>query len=170
MVSGFNLLAVRADSALPLTELLRSIERQIADVPIEIGFCFDSDGGELARRAGTHNAIAHPPAEALTFADGFYTHNHPAQSFFSLRDLLFAHELNLRQLRAVAGTVVHILDRPLAGWQPLVCRTAIQEGSSRVRVLFADPQTTAARKQKLYERVVRRIFAQLHLVVRTEPL
>ena len=48
----FELDSVAIDAALPLPELLLSVERQIAGAPVEVGFAFDADGNVLARRVG----------------------------------------------------------------------------------------------------------------------
>ena len=112
---AFDLANVLVDAALPLPELLRSVERQIARVPVEVGLAFNQQGSLVLRKAGEQNAVRFTESEVRSLAGSLFTHNHPRRGFLSAADLLFAHQHDLAEMRAVAGDVVHILTRPATG-------------------------------------------------------
>ena len=112
---AFDVANVLIDATLPLPELLRSVERQIARAPVEAGSAFNQRGALVLRKAGEQNAVRFTESEVRSLADSFFTHNHPRRGFLSAADLLFAHQHDLAEMRAVAGDVVHILTRPATG-------------------------------------------------------
>ena len=56
-MATFDLESVHIDSSLPLPYLLRSVERQIADAPVEVSFAFN-DAGVLVLRKQPENKRA----------------------------------------------------------------------------------------------------------------
>lgn len=113
-MSGAN--DVTLDYELPLPELLKSVERQIATSPVEICFAFNEQKQLVLTKTGETNRIAFTPLEQSTLSGSYFTHNHPGGGFFSWIDIGFAHEHNLRQLRVVSHDVVHILSPGENGW------------------------------------------------------
>ncbi|OUJ68992.1 hypothetical protein [Hymenobacter crusticola] len=119
---AFTLDQLLVDASLSGDELLRSIERQIVQSPVEIGVLFDQEGNLLVSRTGTTSGINFVHGELVQMEDGILTHNHPRGSYFSEQDLYFACDYNLAELRAVAGKKVHRLIRPPAGWDSIKLR------------------------------------------------
>lgn len=114
---AFDLVGIRLDFGLPLPELLRSVERQITRARVEVGFVFSVSGQLLVQRVGSAALIRFTSAELLRMPDGVLTHNHPGRGPLSREDVEFAHDHDLREIRAVAGRRVFRLLRPVAGWQ-----------------------------------------------------
>ena len=137
----FDLDAVLIDAALPLPELLRSVERQIADAPVEVSFAFD-EAGKLLFRIGTgqRDRIGYSADELRQMKDAILTHNHPLRGGLSVVDILFAHEWNLGEIRAVAGEVVHRLRRPSTGWDVAYCRRLYEIGRRRTALAPTNKQ------------------------------
>ena len=113
---SFDLTSVVLGATLPMPELLRSVERQIANAPVEAAFLFTVSGQLLLRRLGTEAGITFPGAELRMMKDAILTHNPPDRGYFSREDLFFAHQFDLAELRAVAGRKVQRLVRPAGGW------------------------------------------------------
>ena len=87
----------------------------------EMGVLMDSKGNELIRRKGTKNHvnITKKDLSDIDTKNTIFTHNHPNSLSFSLNDILFAGELGLKEIRAIApnsslGSVVFKI-RPKAG-------------------------------------------------------
>ena len=112
----FELDSVAIDAALPLPELLLSVERQIAGAPVEVGFAFDADGNVLVRRVGKVDVLRFSGEDMQAMQGHTMTHNHPGRGFFSVADIEFACTVDLSEIRAVAGKRVYSLKRPAAGW------------------------------------------------------
>jgi len=87
----------------------------------EMGVLMDSKGNELLRKKGTkyHVNITRKDLSGIDTKNTIFTHNHPNSLSFSLNDILFAGELGLKEIRAIApnsnlGSVVFKL-RPKSG-------------------------------------------------------
>lgn len=87
----------------------------------EMGVLMDSKGNELFRKKGTksHVNITKKDLSNIDTKNTIFTHNHPNSLSFSLNDILFAGELGLKEIRAIApnsslGSVVFKI-RPKAG-------------------------------------------------------
>jgi len=87
----------------------------------EMGVLMDSKGNELLRKKGTKNHvnITRKDLSDIDTKNTIFTHNHPNSLSFSLNDILFAGELGLKEMRAIApksslGSVVFKI-RPKAG-------------------------------------------------------
>lgn len=100
------------------------VDEQLYPLDREVGVILNSLGKEQCRVQGSVSGVSFTPDQRAMARNGYVTHNHPHGSFFSLRDLQFAHAYDVAQIRAVARTatttgvsgVVHILDRPATGW------------------------------------------------------
>ena len=77
----FDLTTVVLDPALPLPDLLRSVERQIATAPVEIAFAFSADAELLVSKVGDTRRVRFSLAESHKMHDAFFTHNHPSGGF-----------------------------------------------------------------------------------------
>jgi hypothetical protein len=122
---------------LPLT--LQVAEQWLAALPHEVALAFDQHGALLLCKAGEATKVAFTDAELTDLRDTIFTHNHPSQSFLTVRDMEFACHNDVAQLRAVAGPVVHILTRPAAGWPLAQCRRLVATEQARLRKRFAHP-------------------------------
>jgi len=87
----------------------------------EMGVLMDSKGNELFRKKGTKNHvnITRKDLSDIDTKNTIFTHNHPNSLSFSLNDILFAGELGLKEMRAIApnsslGSVVFKI-RPKTG-------------------------------------------------------
>ena len=166
---AFDLANVLVDAALPLPELLRSVERQIARVPVEVGLAFNQQGSLILRKVGEQNAVKFTESEVRGMAGSFFTHNHPQRGFLSAADLLFAHQHDLAEMRAVAGDVVHILTRPATGWNEMEAIRLFIAGNNRLARNFSydgNLRKLLAGQQRLAATIIKR----LSLVVETHLL
>ena len=135
--SLFDLAAIVIDAALPLPELLLSVERQIAGAPVEVGFAFGADSTLLLRKIGKQSVVKFTPTELLKMRNSHFTHNHPKHGFLSAADILFAHQHNLAEMRAVAGGVVYVLSRPSAGWNETEATRLFMASNNRLASRFS---------------------------------
>ena len=100
------------------------VEEQLSPLDREVGVILSSLGKEQCRVQGSVSGVTFTPTQRAMARDGYVTHNHPGGSFFSLRDLRFAHVYDVVQIRVVArivtdtgvSGVVYVLDRPVTGW------------------------------------------------------
>ena len=116
ILKAFDWNSVTVDAALPLADLLRSIEAQITSVVVEVAVVLDCDGKVLVKQAGSMDRIGFTVGQEARMKNAYFTHNHPSGAFFSVRDILFAHDNDLAEMRVVAGAYVHRLIRPVSGW------------------------------------------------------
>ena len=123
-MENFDLNTIAIDTQLPFWALLRSLEDQIAAAPVEVAFVLDGNGKVLVQQAGNADRITFAPQQEARMKNGFFTHNHPSAAFFSVRDILFAHDNDLAEMRVVAGAYVHRLLRPAGGWETVRCHQA----------------------------------------------
>lgn len=114
--STFSLSTVQLGFNLPLPELLRSVERQIARAPVEVAFVFNQQKQLTVSRLGTVDLVRFTAAELSKMQDCILTHNHPRRGPLSREDVEFAHDYDLSELRAVSGRCIFRLLRPVAGW------------------------------------------------------
>ena len=115
-LEAFDWGSVTVEASLPLEELLRSIEAQIASASVEVALVLDVSGKVLVKQAGDVNRIGFTARQEARMKNGYFTHNHPSGAFFSVRDILFAHDNDLTEMRVVTGEYVHRLIRPATGW------------------------------------------------------
>lgn len=90
MKNEFSLDDVIVNQALPLTELIHSIELQISRAPVEVGIAFDSKGIVVVRSLGFASSIRFSQREIEAMHGHTLTHNHPNRGFFSIFDIHFA--------------------------------------------------------------------------------
>jgi len=100
---------------------------------------------------------------------GYFTHNHPSGAFFSVRDILFAHENDLSEMRAVAGMQVHRLMCPAKGWELRRCRQFAQAQRQRIERALAKDLNLAKYERRLGTAATR-LIEVLHLPTQTEAL
>ncbi len=89
MKNEFSLDDVIVNQALPLTELIHSIELQISRAPVEVGIAFDSKGIVVVRSLGFASSIRFSQREIEAMHGHTLTHNHPNWGFFSIFDIHF---------------------------------------------------------------------------------
>lgn len=104
------------DESHSIYDRIKHIEKQIANEKVEIGVIFDNKGAITVVRKGTVNSIRFILEEEKLATHNIVTHNHPNRQYFSDLDVSFAHEVNVLEIRAVAGKKVHRLIRPSQGW------------------------------------------------------
>ena len=164
---SFDLDSVVLNARLSLLELLRSVERQIAKVPVEVGFAFDANGKVLARRVCTTHSLRFLGVDMQAMRGQMMTHNHPGKGFFSVADIEFACAVDLCEIRAVAGRRVHCLRRPAAGWNPV--QFAATYASEYHKIIHGYQQnavnraTAEQRMNDLVQTVVGRLSLPLHI-------
>ncbi len=166
---AFDLESVVLNAALPLQELVHSLERQLIAIPVEVAFVLDAEGQLLVRRVGEADRIGFTPEEEARMQHGYFTHNHPSGAFFSVRDILFAHDNDLQEMRVVAGRQVHRLVRPAQGWDVRLCYELAQVERQR-----AERAVRKDLNQVKYERrlsgAATWLLKALHLPTQTEAL
>jgi hypothetical protein len=106
----------------PLSAALLLVERQLQLLSHEVALAFDEAGDLRLFKVGGDSEVVFTDEELSRLPHSFFTHNHPSQSFLTVRDIEFACHHDVAQLRAVAGPVVHVLTRPPAGWPLARCR------------------------------------------------
>ena len=167
---SFDLDRIVIDPRLPLLALIRSVERQIANAPIEVGFAFDGTGKVVVKTTGTVDSIRFLGAEIEAMRGRTMTHNHPSRSFFSRRDILFAAEAGLREIRAVAGRKVYCLTQPNTGWN----RAAFEkECESQARKILRSRQQgliSRAEASRRGNNLIRAVVEALSLPLKVEKL
>ena len=141
----FDLDSVVLPPALTLGELLRSVERQIASAPVEIGFAFDQAGNVVAKRVGQVASLRFFTDDMRAMQDAILTHNHPNRGFFSFADVEFACYVGLHEIRAVAGRRLYRLSRPADGWDFPAFGTAYE--NSRRRIVHNYQQRRISRRE-----------------------
>lgn len=162
----FDLDRVRIDHSLPLSELLQSVERQIATADVEVSFVFDA-AGQLLFKWSTSEAgqVRFLPSQLWQMANAYLTHNHPAQGGLSAVDIALAHEHNLAEIRAAAGSLVHQLTRPPDGWRTQHCLWLYVTGMDR-----AQKRKTPAQRRAQRIRLAAQLVRELSLTIVVEPL
>lgn len=145
---AFDLAGIRLDFTLPLPELLRSVERQIARAGVEVGFVFGASGQLLVQRVGSATAIRFTGHELSLMPGATLTHNHPRCGYFSTEDLLLAHQFDLWQLNAVAGRYVYQLTRPVAGWDEAGLQAFLESETRKIMRQFAQDRNRPAAQAK----------------------
>ena len=142
-MKAFDWGSVTVDASLPLEELLQSIEAQIASASFEVAFVLDRNGKVLVQQAGDVDRIAFAAQQEARMRNGYFTHNHPSGASFSVRDILFAHDNDLAEMRVVVGAYTHRLIRPATGWDVIrAYRTARLERQRAERQLRKDLNLT----------------------------
>lgn len=98
---------------------LRDFERAIAGDAFENAATYDIDGNRIGIAQGSAGRVTIPGIVGLTTDQVrrrklLVTHNHPSNSSFSAEDIFAAHDLGLRELRAVGSDFTYVM-RPVRG-------------------------------------------------------
>jgi hypothetical protein len=140
--ADFDLAALAIPPDLSIEEKLQTIERQLASLPIEVCVVLDAEGQEVLRVQGSDSSVEFTHQQVGQAHGGYMTHNHPAGTGLSWRDVRTAHHLNLLQIRAVSKLeppVVHILTRPAGGWATQECEQLCVSEFGRIKMKFGRP-------------------------------
>jgi len=112
-------------------EGVKSFEKDIANMPYEVGGMFDAKGRLVASFTGDKSAIYFPESllDKGSFKGLIFTHNHPkyrisalssenlewaqknVTSGFSFGDFATAQKMGVKEIRAISGSWVHVLRR-----------------------------------------------------------
>lgn len=166
----FSLDDVVINHALPLKELIHSIELQIANAPVEVGFALDQAGAVVVRSLGSASSIRFLQREMEAMHGHTLTHNHPNQGFFSIFDIHFAALADLQAIRAVAGKKVYVLKRPASGWQPEVFDAKLASEKRKILRNLAQNQISRVEASKRANNLVRAVVKLLALPLSEEKL
>ena len=142
--ADFDLATLVIPPNLSIEEKLQAIERQIASLTMEVCVVLNAEGEEVLRVQGGDSSVEFTTQQVGQAFEGYMTHNHPAGTGFSWRDVRTAHHLNLLQIRAVSNLeppVVHILTRPAGGWAIQECEQLCVSEFSRIKTKFGMPGT-----------------------------
>ncbi|WP_310394890.1 hypothetical protein [Hymenobacter sp.] len=159
--TDFEITAVQLNFELPLLELLLSVERQIARAPVEVAFVFDKDKELIVSRQGAVKLIRFADTELARMTDCILTHNHPSHGPLSREDVEFAHDYELRELRAVAGRCVYRLLRPALGWNRLLLAEVWESEERKIIRQFRQDRNRRRAEHKmnsLVTTVVKRLY------------
>lgn len=154
----------------PLPAALLLVERQLRLLPHEVALAFDEAGTLRLFKVGGDSEVAFTDEELLRLRDALFTHNHPSQSFLTVRDIEFACHHNVAQLRAVAGPMVHVLTRPVAGWPLARCRQLVATEQARLRKRFAHAGADRALARRQWNAFAHKLVARLSLPLSLETL
>ena len=93
-------------------------EQSLRNLPIENGYGFDSAGNVIWHNPkGTKTSVNVPKKDWKLLTGQTLTHNHPSGSSFSIGDIDLAHDLRLREMRAVTNSHTYSMRPPPGGWQ-----------------------------------------------------
>lgn len=179
--SGFELDSLIVPTGLPIEEILLSVERQLATLPVEVCIVLSPSGEVVVRVVGTESAVTFTTHQCALAHGGYMTHNHPAGTGLSFLDVLTAHRLNLLQIRAVANSqpaCTHVLSRPATGWRVQECEKLCTTEMARVRKKYHISDGLSTEQQRgLVKKASRhlakfapRLVTQLHLQPEQRPL
>ncbi len=138
----FKLSALVVPPNLSIAATLLAIERQLAALPMEVCVVLNAEGQEVLRVQGNDSSVAFTQQQVAQAHGGYMTHNHPAGTGFSWRDVRTAHYLNLLQIRAVSNLkppVVHVITRPADGWNIQECEQLCVSEFGRIKTKFGMP-------------------------------
>ena len=84
-------------------------------------FALDENGGHLGEATGTKSEVKIPQEltdKLKAHGNATLTHNHPGGTSFSMADVMYAQQANLKEIRAVGvdQPFLYILKRPKEGW------------------------------------------------------
>ena len=102
----------------------------------------DTEGEEVLRVQGSDSSVEFTNQQVGQAYGGYMTHNHPAGTGLSWRDVRTAHHLNLLQIRAVSNLeppVVHVLTRPAGEWATQECEQLCVSEFNRIKTKFGMP-------------------------------
>lgn len=125
-----------------IADTLLAIEQQLASLPMEVCVVLNAEGQEVLRLQGSDSSVDFTQQQVAQAHGGYMTHNHPAGTGFSWRDVRTAHYLNLLQIRAVSNLeppVVHIITRPVDGWNTQECEQLCVSEFGRIKTKFGMP-------------------------------
>ncbi|MVN79081.1 hypothetical protein GO988_22345 [Hymenobacter sp. HMF4947] len=140
--ANFDLTALVIPPSLSIEEKLLAIERQLAALPMEVCVVFNAEGQEVLRVQSSDFSVEFTNQQVGQAHGGYMTHNHPAGTGLSWRDVRTAHHLNLLQIRAVSNLeppVVHVITRPTDGWATQECEQLCVSEFSRIKTKFGMP-------------------------------
>lgn len=166
----FDIESVALDASLSLRELLRSVERQIAGAPVEVGFALDQAGNLLTARVGDAGSLRFYADDMRGMRDAILTHNHPGNGFFSFADIAFACYVNLWEIRAVAGRRVYRLSRPAAGWDFESFKAAFESGRRKILHSYQQRSINRSEAETKMNNLVSVTVKQLSLPLQEEKL
>ena len=109
---------------------------------MEVCVVLNAEGQEVLRVQGSDSSVEFTNQQVAQAHGGYMTHNHPAGTGFSWRDVRTAHHLNLLQIRAVSNLeppVVHVITRPTDGWATQECEQLCVSEFGRIRTKFGMP-------------------------------
>jgi len=138
----FNLSALVVPPNLSIADTLLAIERQLASLLMEVCVVLNAEGQEVLRLQGSDSSVDFTQYQVAQAHGGYMTHNHPAGTGFSWRDVRTAHHLNLLQIRAVSNLeppVVHVITRPAGGWNIQECEQLCVSEFGRIKTKFGMP-------------------------------
>jgi len=153
-----------------LPPTLQIAEQWLATLPHEVALAFHQHGELLLCKAGEETKVAFTDAELAGLRDTVFTHNHPSQSFLTVRDVEFACHHDVIQLRAVAGPVVHVLTRPATGWPLAHCRRLVATEQARLRKRFAHPGADRQQAQRQWNAFAHKLVERLSLPLSQQTL
>ncbi len=140
--ADFDLAALAIPPNLSIEETLQAVEQQLSSLPLEVCVVLDAEGKEVLRVQGSDSSVEFTTQQVGQAHGGYMTHNHPAGTGFSWRDVRTAHHLNLLQIRAVSNLeppVVHVLTRPAGGWATQECEQLCVSEFNRIKAKFGMP-------------------------------
>jgi hypothetical protein len=111
------------DRSMAIDNLLLAIEKQIKELEFELCVILSADKEIVLSKIGDIGDIEFPEIfnNEINVHGAYFTHNHPNKGFLSLKDIKFAHSWDLKQMRAVAGNKVYVLEQPKQGWRLVSC-------------------------------------------------
>ena len=116
--AAFDVASLLTSPAANFQIRLRTMEQQLNKLNFEVAVVYSVDGDELCRVKGQYDFLDLSAHEEL-IQGGILTHNHPDGGFFSRSDMAMAHQLDLKELRAVRkgkpSQVISMI-RPNSGW------------------------------------------------------
>jgi hypothetical protein len=101
-------------------QLILNLEKKLKEPSqVEHLYAVSKDGTLILSKTGNKNSVeveGDSIKKMQEDGNAIVTHSHPAKSSLSWADIVFASEVNLREIRAVAGEKTYIAKRPKSGW------------------------------------------------------
>lgn len=161
---------LRVPEGTALTFRLEQVERQLATLRHEVALVFDATGQLLLFLVGSESSVDFTGARSASLRAAYLTHNHPSQSFLTVRDIEFACHHDVAQLRAVAGPIVYVLTRPTTGWPLARCQQLVATEQARLRKRFAHPGADRAQARRQWNAFAHKLVERLSLPLSQQTL
>jgi hypothetical protein len=131
------------DRDLPIDKLLLLVEKRIKGFKFELCVILSADKQIVLSKTGEIGDIEFPEIlnNEINIHNAYFTHNHPNKGFFSLKDIKFAHSHDLKQIRAVAGNKVYVLEQPKKGWRLVDCNMYAEDILSELIKIYNEACT-----------------------------